>query len=111
MIHQSEEKAIQSLKDFIKSNPDPRELKRALAAKLALSGWAYRAIQQSLGVSYGFISKWKTCFQSRGISGIRLAYKEQESFLTKEQTSAVIVWIILQEHWDVSELEVYLIEQ
>ena len=111
MIHESEGNVIQSLRDFIKSNPDPRELKRALAVKLALEGWAYRAIQQSLGVSYGFISKWKTCFQARGISGIRLAYKGRESFLTKEQKEAVIAWIISQEHWDVSELEVYLIEQ
>ena len=111
MINESEENTIQSLKDFIKSNPDPRELKRALAVKLALEGWAYRAIQQSLGVSYGFISKWKTCFRARGISGIRLAYKGRESFLTKEQTEAVIAWIISQEYWDVSELEVYLIEQ
>ena len=30
---------IQELDEWIKSNPDPRELKRALAVKLALSGW------------------------------------------------------------------------
>lgn len=111
MIHESGEKAIQSLREFIKRNPDPRELKRALAVKLALEGWAYRAIKESLGVSYGFISKWKSCFQAGGITGIRLAYKGRESFLTKEQTEAVIAWIVSQEHWDVSELEVYLIEQ
>lgn len=111
MISESKEKEIQSLKDFINSNPDPRELKRALTVKLALEGWAYRAIQQSLGVSYGFISKWKLCFQSQGIPGIKLAYKGRESFLTKEQMSAVITWLISQEHWDVSELEIYLIEQ
>ncbi len=111
MINDPEENVIESLKDFINSNPDPRELKRALAVKLALEGWAYRAIQQSLEVSYGFISKWKTCFQTRGIPGIKLAYKGRKSFLTKEQTEAVITWLISQEHWDVSELEVYLIEQ
>lgn len=111
MINEPKENAIESLKDFINSNPDPRELKRALAVKLAWEGWAYRAIQQSLGVSYGFISKWKTSFQARGIPGIKLAYKGRESFLTKEQTEAVVAWLIAQEHWDVSELEVYLIEQ
>lgn len=111
MIPESEEKEIKALKDFINSNPDARELKRALAVKLVLEGWAYRAIQESLGVSYGFISKWKTRFQARGIPGIKLAYKGRESFLTKEQIETVIDWLILQEHWDVSELEIYLIEQ
>ena len=57
MISESKEKEIKALKDFINSNPDPRELKRALAIKLVLEGYAYRAIKQSLGVSYGFISK------------------------------------------------------
>jgi transposase len=111
MITEPKESEIQSLKDFINSNPDPRELKRALAVKLALEGWAYRAIQQSLGVSYGFISKWKIRFQAWGITGIKLAYKGRERFLTKEQTEAVIAWLISQEYWDVSELETYLIEQ
>jgi transposase len=111
MINEGQETKIQSLKDFINSNPDPRELKRTLAVKLALEGWAYRAIQQSLGVSYGFISKWKIRFQAWGIPGIKLAYKGRESFLTKEQIEDVIAWLISQEQWDVSELEIYLIEQ
>lgn len=111
MISELKEKEIKALKDFINSNPDPRELKRALAVKLVLDGWAYRAIQQSLGVSYGFISKWKIRFQAWGIAGIKLAYKGRESFLTKEQIETVIAWLVSQEHWDVSELEIYLIEQ
>ena len=41
MINEPEENVIESLKDFINSNPDPRELKRALAVKLASEGWAY----------------------------------------------------------------------
>ena len=40
------EKQIQILKDFIKSNPAPRELRRAIAVKLALEGYAYRGIQK-----------------------------------------------------------------
>ncbi|MDJ0536019.1 MAG: hypothetical protein QNJ70_26610 [Xenococcaceae cyanobacterium MO_207.B15] len=34
---------IQELDEFIKTNPDSRELKRALAVKLALQGWKYEA--------------------------------------------------------------------
>ena len=62
MISELKEKEIKALTDFINSNPDPRELKRALAIKLVLENYAYRAIKQSLGVSYGFISKWKISF-------------------------------------------------
>jgi transposase len=110
MISESREKEIKTLTDFITSNPDPRELKRALAIKLALEGYAYRAIKQSLGVSYGFISKWKTSFEAWGISGIKLAHKGSQSFLTEEQIEQVITWLFSQNHWDISELEVYLID-
>ncbi len=34
---------IQELDEFIKTNPDVREFKRALAVKLALQGWKYEA--------------------------------------------------------------------
>lgn len=111
MISESREKEIQALKDLIRSNPDARELKRALAVKLVLEGYAYRAIKQTLGVSYGFISKWKTCFESRGIQGLKLAYKGRKSFLSEQQKEEIIAWLISQNHWDISELEVYLVEQ
>lgn len=110
-MSESKEAEIKDLEDFIRSNPDARELKRALAVKLALEGYAYRAVKKSLGVSYGFISKWKTRFEAWGIPGIKLAYKGSQSFLKKEQVEEVIAWIISQKHWDISELEVYLIEQ
>jgi hypothetical protein len=45
MMSESKENRIQALKDLINSNPDARELKRALAVKLALEGYAYRVIQ------------------------------------------------------------------
>ncbi|CCI06260.1 hypothetical protein IQ223_13500 [Microcystis aeruginosa LEGE 00239] len=35
------EAELQILEEFIKTNPDSRELKRALGVKLALSGYAY----------------------------------------------------------------------
>ena len=41
---------IKELDEFITTNPDSRELKRALAVKLALQGWKYEAncLQQRL---------------------------------------------------------------
>ena len=109
MMSESKENRIQALKDLINSNPDPRELKRALAVKLALEGYAYRAIQEILGVSYGFISKWKNNFLARGILGIKLAYQGRQGLLTQRQIKEVMDWLLSQEHWDKSELEVHLI--
>lgn len=105
------EKQIQSLRDFIKSNPKPKELKRALAVKLALEGYAYRAIQKILEVSVGFISKWKRAFEMGGISALKLGYKGAKSYLSKSERQSVIEWLIKQNSWDISELEIYLIEE
>ena len=50
-------RVIQELDEFIKSNPDSKELKRALAVKLALQGWKYSMIAITLNVSKSFITK------------------------------------------------------
>ena len=42
---------IAQLESFIKSNPDPRELKRGLAVKMAIQAYPYKRISQLLGVS------------------------------------------------------------
>ena len=102
---------IQELDEWIKSNPDPRELKRALAVKLALSGWAIRAIASLLNTSNSFISKWKKQFEELGIEGLKLGYKGAKSYLKATEREAVITWLQQQRYWDLSELECYLIEQ
>ena len=111
MESQKREKQIQELDEWIKTNLDSRELKRALGVKLALQGWAYRAIAKVLNVSKSFISKWKKCYEDSGIEGLKLSYQGAESYLTEEQRQEVIEWLKLQKHWDLSELECYLIEQ
>jgi hypothetical protein len=50
---------IKSLEDFIDSNPETRELKRALAIKMAIQGQPYKSISKLLSVSSFFISSWK----------------------------------------------------
>ena len=47
------ERQIEGLINFINSNGDSREMKRALAVKLALKGYVYRAIENILNVSQG----------------------------------------------------------
>ncbi|MEG4235102.1 helix-turn-helix domain-containing protein [Microcoleus sp. Pol11C3] len=45
------EKEISQLESFIKSDIDARELKRAIAVRMALSGKLYNEISKILGVS------------------------------------------------------------
>jgi transposase len=111
MITPETEPQIQELDTWIKSNPDPREIKRALAVKLALSGWSCQATSDLLQISNGFISKWKKRYKESGIEGLRLSYNGKRSYLSDEQKQETIVWIQQQEFWDLSELECYLIEQ
>jgi putative transposase len=49
------EKEIAQLESFIKSDIDARELKRAIAVRMALSGTIYYEISRILGVSNFFI--------------------------------------------------------
>lgn len=102
---------VNKLEEWIQSNPDSRELKRAMAVKLALEGWVYRAITKTLSVSSAFISKWKKTLEEQGIEGLKLAYKGAKSYLTKTEKQKVLIWLSEQEYWDLSELECYLIEQ
>ncbi len=50
-------------------------MKRALAVKLALQGYVYRAIENILNVSQGYVSKWKKRFIAQGIPGLKLGYR------------------------------------
>jgi transposase len=105
------EKQIQELDEWMKSDLDSRELKRALGVKLALKGWAYRVIAEALNVSTSYVSKWKKRFQEAGVEGLRLSYQGAKSYLTSQQKPEVITWLKEQEAWDLSELECHLIEK
>ena len=51
------EQKIKELDEFIKTNPDVRELKRVRSVKLALQGWRYEAnCAELLNLSKSFIS-------------------------------------------------------
>jgi transposase len=105
------ERQIEGLIKFINSNGDSREMKRALAVKLALQGYVYRAIENILNVSQGYVSKWKKRFITQGIPGLRLGYRGAKTKLTREEKESTIQWLSCQEYWDISELEIYLIEE
>ncbi len=99
---------MEEVKQFIRSNPDSRELMRALAVKLYLQGHTYEYISRILDVSVSFVSKWNIAYEEHGIAGIRLAYKGSVSYLTPEERSNVIAWIKQQTQWNVQALKEHI---
>ena len=99
---------IAILEEFIKNNPDTRELKRALAVKFVKLGKNYREIMELLGVSLGFISKWRQIYDEKGTIGLKLGYEGRASYLTPEETEAVIEWLKKGDSWTLEQLRTHL---
>lgn len=93
------------LNEFIQSNPDPRELKRAVAVQMFLQGYKHREIQEILRVSSGFISKWTQLYELLSVSGLRLGYQGSVGYLEPEQRQAVITWLQSKDYWNLAELQ------
>lgn len=102
---------MDELAAFIASNPDPRELKRALAVSMTLKGYTHRKIITVLQVSSGFISKWKQAFILKGVEGIKLSYKGSKSYLKPEQKQQVLDWLKRKNYWNINELECYIAQE
>jgi len=102
--------SMESLSEFIESNPDPRELKRALAVRMTLPGYIHQQIMEVLEVSSGFISKWKLAFLERGVEGLKLAYRGSQGYLSDSQREQVMEWLKSQNRWNLNELEFYIAE-
>ena len=96
---------LDGLNKFIQSNPDPRELKRAVAVQMFLQNYKHREIQAILGVSSGFISKWSRLYQQFGVSRLRLGYQGSAGYLEPEQRQAVITWLKTKNYWNLAELQ------
>jgi len=100
---------LDELIEFIKGKTDSRELKRAIAAKLALEEYTYSKIQSILNVSAGFISKWKTAFLAQGIEGLLLKYKGAKPLLKAREKQAIIEWLKQKDYWNLQELYSYIL--
>jgi putative transposase len=96
------------LKDFIQSNPDARELKRAVAVQMVLKGYKHREIQESLSVSSGFISKWTALYAELSVSGLKLRHKGSVGYLNPEQRQSVLAWLQTQAYWNLAELQAHI---
>ncbi len=99
---------LEDLNDFIDSNPDARELKRAVAVQMFLKGYKHREIGESFGVSSGFISKWTGIYRQLGVSGLKLGYQGSVGYLEPEQRQAVISWLKRKNYWNLTQLQAHL---
>jgi putative transposase len=102
---------LEDLNDFIQSNPDTRELKRAVAVQMFLKGYKHREIRESLGVSSGFVTKWTQCYEGLGVDGLKLGYVGSASYLEAEQQATVIDWLKRKNYWNLTELQNYIEQQ
>lgn len=82
-----------TLEELIASNPEPRELKRALAVKMRLQGMKHHQIQPVLGVHSSYISRWENRYKQEGVAGLRSKYKGSIGYLTQAQRQEVTDWI------------------
>ena len=99
---------MDELVKFIESNPDARELKRALAVQMVSKGYLYRQIEEILQVSDSFISKWWLVFKSEGAIGLQLSYQGSKGYLRVEQRQAVINWLQQKNYWNLAQLQQHI---
>lgn len=102
---------MEELEAFIKSNPSPRELKRALAVQMALSGYRHKEIMKILQVCSGFISKWKQAFVIEGVKGLKLGYIGSKGYLSSGEKEQVLQWLKNKNYWNLGELEYYIAKE
>jgi putative transposase len=93
-----EVQGLLELENFIASNPDPRELKRALAIRMLIEGVCRETIQKILGVSSPFISKWKINYALHGIEGLLLNHQGSRGKLKPEERAEIIQGLTNKNH-------------
>lgn len=99
---------MDELNRFIHSNPDARELKRALAVQMVQQHHKHRQIQSVLQVCSAFISKWTRRYKDQGTAGLRLGYQGSQSYLNVEQRQQVLAWLKEKNYWNLEELQTHL---
>ena len=102
---------MNELTEFIERNPDPRELKRALAVQMVIQNYTYYAIRDVLKVSVGFITKWRQRYEQQGVAGLHLRHQGSRGQMTLEQRQAVLVWLKQKHYWNLGELQQHLEER
>ncbi len=104
MLICTKEEMVSLLVEFIRSNPDARELKRALAVRMAIDERPYAETAEFLVVNKSFVTRWKQQFYEQGIAGLKLDYSGRKSYLESVERSEVIAWLHNKNHWNLDDL-------
>lgn len=95
---------METLEQFIQSNPPARELKRALAVQMSQRRHSYREISQVLRVSSGFITASNQRYDANGVEGLRSRYWGTVGYFNAEQKQALFDTLAQQESWTLEEV-------
>jgi transposase len=99
---------MDTLEQFIHNNPQPKELKRALAVQMSQRGHGYREIRDVLQVSIGFISHCNQRYDEQGVAGLKSNYHGTQGYLSKDQKQKLFAWLQTQDYWTIEELVEHL---
>ena len=97
-----------SLEEIIVNSKDTREVKRALAVKMVMSGISVKEIEAILLVSDSFISKWKLSYETEGAGSLLLKYQGKKSYLDECSREELVQFIQTKTTFSVAELRDYL---
>jgi putative transposase len=99
---------LEKLDQFIDTNSEPREIKRALAVQMLAQGVKRTKIQEILGISEAFISKWKVRYAWEGLEGLKLKHQGSQGYLSKRDRAEVIHWLEQKTQVHFSDLKNHL---
>lgn len=95
---------MDTLEQFIQSNPAPRELKRALAVQMSQRGHRYREIRDVLQVSIGFVTHCYQRYEAAGVEGLKSKYWGTQGYLNAEQKQELLNWLNQKDAWTMEEV-------
>ncbi len=95
---------METLEQFIQSNPHPRELKRALAVQMSKRNHSYREIRDVLQVSVGFITACNQRYDAAGLEGLRSNYWGTQGYLSSQQKQELFDWLAQKHAWTIEEV-------
>ena len=110
MISASEESDdLKGIDNFIRSNPHPQELKRALVIQMLSEQIPRGKIMKILGVSESFVLKWKNVFALDGVEALKLQYTGSEGYLSQEQQEEIYQFLQSKSTWTLDELKDHIL--
>ena len=102
---------METIEQFIRSNPRPQELKRALAVQMSQRGYSYREIRDILQVSLGFITQSHQRYDTDGVAGLKLNYWGTAGYLNAQQKQELVTWLGQKDCWTLEEVMEHIEEQ